>query len=257
MLAFDTSVANAARIYDYLLGGKDNFAADREVAENLIKIAPDARRAAVDNRQFLGRAVRYLAGEAGITQFLDIGSGLPSMGNVHEVAQEVNPAARVAYVDYDPVVVNHAVGRLVSNRSVIAALGDLGDPESITGHTAVHDLIDFAQPVAVTMVAVLHFLSDREAYAAVDHLKDALVPGSFIVISHATADGAREGEAAEITGLYEHASASLHLRTLEQVSDFFWDLELVPPGVVEAGNWRSTTIAPRVVCYAGIGRRVR
>jgi hypothetical protein len=253
MLDFDVTVANAARMYDYLLGGKDNFAADREAAEQLISIAPDARVAAADNRRFLGNAVRYLAGEAGITQFLDIGSGLPSMGNVHEVAREVNRAARVAYVDYDPVAVNHAHSRL-SDPLVIAALGDLGEPESITGHTAVQGLIDFAQPVAVTLAAVLHFLSDRDAEAALAHLKDFLVPGSYLAISHSTADGAREGEADKITDLYDQASAALHLRTLEQISDFFWDLELVPPGVVEAGRWRSETPAKRVVSYAGVGR---
>ncbi len=254
MLDFDPTVANAARVYDYLLGGKDNFAADRAVAERLIKIAPDAKLAARDNRQFLGNAVRYLAGEAEITQFLDIGSGLPGMGNVHEIVREHSRLASVAYVDYDPVVVSHARNRLVSDPLVIAVNGDLRDPESITGHGAVQDLINLARPVAVTLIAVLHFLDDRTAYAAVDHLKDVLAPGSFIAISHATPDGAREGEAAEITGLYERASASLHLRTLDQIGDFFWDLKLVPPGVVEAGNWRSKTLARRVVCFAGIGR---
>jgi SAM-dependent methyltransferase len=256
VLAFDTRTANAARIYDYLLGGKDNFAADRQAGDQLRRISPDAPLAAVDNRAFLGRAVEYLAGDAGITQFLDIGSGLPGTGNVHEVVQAVTPAPRVVYADNDPVVVSHARELAAGKHPLVTAvLGDLRDPESITGHGTVRELIDFRRPVAVTLAAVLHFLGDRDALAAVGHLKDLLVPGSYLVISHATPDGARDGEAEQVIGLYEHTSAPLHLRPLDEVSGFFDGLELVPPGVVPAGDWRSTTLARRVLCYAGAGRK--
>ncbi len=259
-IAFDTRTPNAARIYDYLLGGKDNFEADRQAAGALLRIAPDARDAAADNRKFLRDAIGYLAGEAGITQFLDIGSGLPSMGNVHEIALAANAGARVVYADYDPVVITHARERLADRRRVDAVLGDLRDPEGITGHGTVRELIDFARPVAVTLIAVLHFLNDREARAAVAHIRDLLVPGSFIAISHATTDGARTGEAEKITGLYERTSAPLHLRTREQIGDFFETddltegMVLVRPGVVPAAAWRGIAPPRRVVCYAGVGK---
>jgi hypothetical protein len=252
---FDASVPNAARIYDYLLGGKDNFEADRQAADRLLKIAPDAAQAAADNRKFLRNVVQFLAREAGVTQFLDIGSGLPGLGNVHEVAREQAELARVAYVDYDEVVVSHALNRLVTDPLVIAVKGDLRDPGGITGNMAVRELIDFGRPVAVTLVAVLHFLDDPSAYAAVGYLKDVLAPGSYLAISHATPDRAGEGEAAEVTGVYERASARLYLRTGGQVREFLDGLELVPPGVVEAGNWRSKAPALRVTCYGGVGKK--
>ncbi len=263
MLAFDAHAPNAARIYDCLLGGKDNFHVDRVAAGRLLRIAPDARTAARDNRMFLGRAVAFLAGPAGeggagVSQFLDIGSGFPGLGNVHEVAQRVNPSARVVYADYDPVVVGHAQTRLAGTRPAVAAvLGDLGDPEGITGHHVVQELIDFGRPVAVTLVAVLHFLEDRAAYAAVEYLTGQLMPGSYVVISHVTSDGDRDGDAGQVSGLYQQVSARLHPRPFDAVIDFFDGTELVPPGVVPAGEWRGETDAVRVVSYAGVGRKVR
>jgi O-methyltransferase involved in polyketide biosynthesis len=258
MRAFDASVPATARIYDFLLGGRVHFAADREIAARLLEIAPDAQLAVRDNRRFLASAVTFLAAEAGITQFLDIGSGFPGRGNVHEVAGRHCARPHVVYADHDPVVVGHAQTLLANHHPLVnAVLGDLRDPEGITGHHAVQELIDFARPVAVTLGAVLHFLDAPAAYKAVEYLKDLLVPGSYIAISHATADGARDGEADKIGGLYEDVSIPLYLRRRDEVEEFFEEMELVPPGVVEAGRWRGETNAKRVACWVGIGRRRR
>jgi hypothetical protein len=255
MMAFDPTIPNVARIYDYILGGKTNFEADRVAAARLLQIAPDAAQAAADNRKFLGHAVQFLARDAGIMQFLDIGSGLPSLGNVHEVAQEHEKHARVAYVDYDPVVISHASALLAMEGRVIAVQGDLRQPGDIIENPGLRELIDFTRPVAITLVAILHFLEGQAAYEAGEYLKSVMAPGSYLAISHATQDAAKEGEADEVTGVYEQASASLHLRTQEEISRFLDGLELVPPGVVEAGNWRGKSPAKRVICYAGVGRK--
>ena len=255
MSDFDPLIPNAARIYNCLLGGKDNFEADRIAAGKLTEIAPDAPQAALDNRNFLGHAVRFLAGEAGIRQFLDIGSGLPSMGNVHEVAKELNRDARIAYVDYDPVVVSHAANRLADKNHVVAVEGDLRHPRDIIDCPVLKGIINFGQPVAVTLVAILHFLEDKDAHEVVEYLKDVMAPGSYLAISHATPDGAREDEAEQIVKVYEHASANLYIRTKDQISRFFEGLELVPPGVVAAGSWRGKSPARRVVCYAGVAKK--
>ncbi len=161
-LSFDPTVPNVARIYDALLGGKDNFAADREAARKLLDAVPGAARAARDNRRFLGRAVWYLAGEAGIRQFLDIGTGLPTQGNVHEIARAAYSPCRVVYVDYDPVVAVHAAALLADSPNVAAAQGDLRDPAHLLALPEVRALIDFGQPVAILMAAVLHFIEDCE-----------------------------------------------------------------------------------------------
>lgn len=173
MQAFDPTVPNVARIYDFLLDGKDNYAADRDAAQRLLDAVPDAARAARDNRRFLGRAVRFLAGEAGIRQFLDIGTGLPTRGNVHEIAQAVSPRARVVYADNDPVVVTHARALLSDSLTVTAVNGDLREPDHLLGLPDVRTFIDWDEPVAVLMVAVLHFLEDHEnPWAVVDAYKD-------------------------------------------------------------------------------------
>ena len=156
----DASVPNVARIYDYLLGGKDNYSADRDAAVELVRLIPDALRAAHHNRRFLQRAVRFLAADAGVRQFVDIGTGLPTQGNVHEVAQGINPGARVLYVDYDPVVISHAQALLVKNPLVVAINRDLRDPAQIITHPALQALVDLNKPVAILLVAVLHFIRD-------------------------------------------------------------------------------------------------
>ena len=158
----DTTLPNAARIYDFLLGGKDNFTVDREAAARLLELIPDGAVACQDNRQFLGRAVRYLTAERGIRQFIDIGTGLPTQGNVHEIAQGIAPEARVVYVDYDPIVITHANALLAKQPSVIAHQGDLREPEKIIGYPAVQEHIDFSKPLAILLVAVMHFVTEGE-----------------------------------------------------------------------------------------------
>jgi hypothetical protein len=185
----DTRAPNPARIYDYLLGGKDHYPADRQAAEAVLAVAPQAREGARENRAFLQRAVRYLA-EAGVRQFLDIGTGLPTQGNVHQVAQAVMPEARVVYVDHDPVVHTHANALLTNNSpTTVAVIGDLREPEAILDHPEVRRLLDFTRPIAVLLVAVLHFIRDAEDPAGiVTRLRDAMAPGSYLVVSHATGD---------------------------------------------------------------------
>ena len=158
----DASVPNVARIYDYLLGGKDNFAADRDAAAELLALLPDAQAACHHNRAFLRRAVRFLAGQAGIRQFIDIGTGLPTQGNVHDIARAIAPDARVAYVDYDPVVVSHAQALLATTPTVAVINGDLRNPDKILTHPGLRELIDFSQPVAILLTAILHFIADEE-----------------------------------------------------------------------------------------------
>lgn len=237
----DTSRPHPARIYDYFLGGKDNFAADRETAAKALEGWPTIRAAARENRAFLGRAVRYLAAEAGVTQFLDIGSGLPSKGNVHEIAQDVNPAARVVYVDSDPIVLAHARALLTSRPEGRCAYiqADLRDPDYILNHEATQETLDFARPIALILCAVLHFIPDEdEPGPAVKRLVDALPPGSYVVSSHATAEYAEQsllgaGKA------YEQGGIRGAIRDTQEFAHLvFTGLELVPPGVVIVSEWR-------------------
>ena len=182
----NTGVPNPARIYDYLLGGKDNFPADRQVAEQLLAIAPVARDVVEDNRAFLRRAVRVLTREAGIRQFIDLGSGLPTQGNVHEIAQAIAPDARVVYVDNDAMVVTHSRALLAGNNTV-AIQADLREPDRILGHPEVRELIDFHQPIALLLMAILHFIPDDEdPLGIVARFRDALPTGSYLAISHGT-----------------------------------------------------------------------
>jgi len=241
MAKIDGSRAHSARVYDYLLGGKDNFAADREVAERVIEAWPAGRTGVRENRAFLGRAVRYLAAEAGITQFLDLGSGLPRVGNVHEVAQNVNPAARVVYVDNDPIVLVHSRALLVSN-----PLGaceyiqeDIRNPEAILRNPATRATLDFGYPVALLLVAILHFFPDEEESGKIVRtLVDALPSGSYVVASHGTAEYAPL-EAAGVGRAYQRGGVPLALRDSGEFAGLvFTGLSLVPPGVVPISEWR-------------------
>jgi S-adenosyl methyltransferase len=254
----DTSTPNPARIYDALLGGKDNFPADREAADAILAAAPQARQGAKENRAFLQRAVRFLAREAGIRQFLDIGTGLPTQGNVHQVAKAVAPDARVAYVDHDPVVHVHANALLADNTTTIAVQADLREPEVILGHFEVRRLLDLARPVAVLLVAVLHFLRDEEDPAGiVARLRDAMAPGSYLVLSHATADFHPQA-GAKITDVYQRASAPLVLRSRSQIGRFFDGFDLVEPGLVQPASWRPDEGPGSPSAggfYSGIGRK--
>ena len=262
----NTGVPNRARIYDYFLGGKDNFPADRDVAEQLLAIAPVARDVVEDNRAFLRRAVRFLTREAGIRQFIDLGSGLPTRGNVHEIAQAVAPDARVVYVDNDAMVVTHSRALLAGNNTV-AIQADLREPDSILDHPELRELIDFGQPVALLLMAILHFIPDDEdPFGIVARFRDALPAGSYLAISHGTRDiPARPDMSAEemaemgakVEQLYQLTTASLVTRSRAQVERFFDGVELVDPGVVEIQLWRpdeQEALLPGGF-YGGVGRK--
>jgi len=265
--------ATAARIYDYILGGIHNFPADQEAARELIAQFPFVPAASQANRAFLGRAVRHLAA-AGVRQFLDVGSGIPTVGNVHEIAQRATPDARVVYVDMDPVAVAESLEILEGNGRAIAVRADLRDPGSILDRPAVRRHLDFNQPIGLLMVAVLHFVPDpAQAYAAVGTLVDALAPGSHLVVSHAAAETyLPETELATITASTEQLKAAERiytkktttpgmLRTRAEIERFFSRLELLDPGVVWLQEWRpdgSTALAddPRSNgSWAGVGRK--
>jgi hypothetical protein len=253
----DTRTANPARIYDALLGGKDHYPVDRAAAQAILKAAPQAREGAWENRGFLQRAVRHLA-QAGIRQFLDIGTGLPTQGNVHEIAQAISPDARVAYVDNDPMAHTHANALLTNNRpTTVAVLADLRQPQAILDHPQVRQLLDLTRPVGVLLVAVLHFIrSEEDPAGIVARLRDAMAPGSYLVISHATGDFHPQA-GAKVTQVYRHASAPLVLRTREAIERFFDGFDLVQPGLVQPAAWRpdSGPVSPSAGgFYSGVGR---
>jgi hypothetical protein len=239
-LPFDTSVAHQARIYDYLLGGKDNYAADRAAAGELMKIWPEMTFTARANRAFLGRAVRYLAGEAGIRQFLDIGTGIPTAGNTHQVAQAIAPESRVVYVDYDPVVLAHARALLISRAGGATDYidADLRDTGTILAQAA--KLLDFTRPVAVTLLAILNAIPDSDGpYAIVARLMDAVPPGSYLVISHGGSDLLGDERLDGLTGVADRRiQQKVIYRTREQVMRFFEGTGLVEPGLVRVEQWR-------------------
>ncbi len=257
---FDTTVAHPARVWDYLLGGKDNFAADRTAGEQVLQIMPEMGLVARSGREFLAGAVHYLAEEAGIRQFLDIGTGLPTADNTHEVAQRAAPQSRIVYVDNDPIVLTHARALLTSDpRGETAYLSaDIRDTDTIlreAGHT-----LDFTQPVAVMLLAILHFIADSDdPHAIVARLMQAVPSGSYLVISHASSDIMAQTVAAGAETYNEHSAVSITLRTEQQVARFFDGLELVPPGMAPLGHWRPGPIQvgspPRLPTYTAVGRK--
>ena len=228
--------ATAARIYDYLLGGTHNFPADRQAAEALMAATPMIPKIARANRAFLRRAVRYMAAH-GVRQFLDVGSGIPTAGNVHEVA----PEARVVYVDIDPVAVAESLDILEGNPRATALRADLRDPLSILDHPEVRRLIDFSQPVGLLMVAMLHFLDDEHAYPGVAKLVAELAPGSYLAISHGS-PSEQIGEAADLNAaesvMRSRTASPLSPRTPAGITRFFEQLEFVEPGLVWVPQWR-------------------
>ena len=235
----DTSVAHTARMYDYYLGGHDNYQVDRDAAEQVLAAFPQMREIARENRAFLGRAVRYLASQ-GIRQFLDIGTGIPSPGNTGHVARAVAPHARVVYVDNDPLVIAHADALLAGHDPAHTSVvhGDLRDPQAILDHPQVRAVLDFDRPIGVLLVAVLHFVRDDEDPAGiVRRLMHAVAPGSYLALSHATADKARE-QAEEAATSYNQANANITLRSRAQITPLLNDLSLVEPGLVELPWWR-------------------
>jgi S-adenosyl methyltransferase len=238
----DTSVAHPARRYDYWLGGKDNFAADRASGEAVMRLFPAMRTAVVENRRFLGRAVDYLAGEAGISQFLDIGTGIPSADNTHEVAQRLNPSARIVYVDNDPIVLAHARALLASEPQGVTAYidADVRHPDSILSSPVLAATLDLGKPVALMLVALMHFITDEDRpYDLVRTLVDALPAGSYLAMSHATFDYLPPDQLEEAHELGSATRAGWQARTRAEFARFFDGLELVPPGVVSVAQWRA------------------
>lgn len=238
--AFDTSVSHQARVYDYWIGGKDNFPSDREFGDAIEAVYPNVAVNVRANRAFLGRAVRFLAGEAGLSQFLDIGTGIPAPGSTHEVAQEVRPDSRIVYVDNDPVVLAHArallVGRAPGTTDYIDA--DLRDPELIIREAA--QTLDLTQPVGLLLVMVLHAISDQDdPHRIVATLMDALPSGSYLAISQWVADEAgQEGETAVAELSRGMSHQQYNARSKAEIARFFDGLDLVEPGLVYVQDWR-------------------
>ncbi|HEV2377195.1 MAG TPA: SAM-dependent methyltransferase [Streptosporangiaceae bacterium] len=263
--SIDSTKPNAARIYDFLLGGKDHFAVDRETASQLIRAWPATTTTARENRAFLGRAVRYLVAEAGVRQFLDIGTGLPSANNVHEVAQQVAPECRVVYVDNDPVVMAHARALLTSSPEGRTAYiqADLRDPARILQDPATRAVLDLGQPVALMLLAIVHFITDEEKPCQlVSTLMDALPPGSYLALSHVTGDFYwKEATEAEIMGTWHQSGVTMCPRTAERISAIALDgLEPVSPGLVSVSEWRPDSADPppppaEVNLYGAVARK--
>jgi hypothetical protein len=256
---FDTSTPHIARVYDYWLGGKDNFAADRELGEQTIAAYPNIVFTVRANRAFLARSVRYLAGEAGIRQFLDVGTGIPTANNTHEVAQRTAPASRIVYVDNDPIVLSHAKALLKSSREGACAYldADLRDPDKILGQAA--ETIDFSQPVAVMLIAVMQFVpDDADAAAIIDRLMAACPPGSFLTMSHPAADIDAGPVGDMVRRLNASVAEKVTTRTQAGVARLFDGLDLLDPGVVPAPKWRPDSdlaAASPAAVWAAMGRK--
>ena len=258
---FDTSIPHVARVYDYLLGGKDNFAADRAAAEQFIAEYPDARAVVRAQRAFLARAVGFLVAGAGVRQFLDVGTGLPSVGNTHEVAQQAAPECRVVYVDNDPIVLSHARSLLTSRPEGATAYidADLRDTGQILAGAA--GVLDFGQPVAVMLLGILHSITDRDDPAAiVTRLLAAVPSGSYLAIAHPASDVVTGQPASESLRRYnQQAAVPIIPRSHAEVSGFFAGLDLVEPGVVQVHRWRTPTGDPGrhrdLADYGGVGRK--
>jgi S-adenosyl methyltransferase len=258
--SIDSSVAHPARRYDYWLGGKDNFAADRESGDAIAEKFPAIRTAVVENRRFLRRAVTYLSREAGIRQFLDIGTGLPTASNTHEVVQSIAPDSRIVYVDNDPLVLVHARALLTSDPAGATAYvdADLRATDNILADPTLRAVIDLNRPVALMLLAILHFLPESDdPYAIVRHLTESLPSGSFLVVSHATSDYLPPGLVSDISS-GRHGQG--RLRTEAEIARFFDGLGLVEPGLVPVAEWRAADepqprpAAAETAMYAGVAR---
>jgi SAM-dependent methyltransferase len=234
----DTGRANVARVYDYWLGGSHNFLTDQDLARSIVAVEPNIRAMARANRAFLGRAVRFLAA-AGIRQFLDIGSGIPTEGNVHEVAQHAVPDSRVVYADIDPVAVAHSKAILAGNQNAAIIEADARKPEKILTDHTVRRLIDFSQPVGLLLVAVLHVIGDADdPWRIVARLRDALAPGSYLVLCHATSES-KPAVAQAIEKVYTRGvTTGSRIRSRAEILRFFDGFDLVDPGLVYMPQWR-------------------
>jgi hypothetical protein len=259
----DGSQPHAARVYDYFLGGTNNFAADREAAAEVLRNSPSVRTAARENRAFLGRAVRYLAAEAGIRQFLDIGAGLPATASVHSVAQAIEPSTRVVYADNDPLVLAHAQALLASAPESHTAYirADMRDPAAILSDPVTRDVLDFGQPIGLIVVAILHFIEDADNPGEIlATLLDALPSGSYLAASHLTTEHDPVATAAGEQAMQRAGIAMRKRDSGEFARLAFRGLELVPPGVVLVSEWRPNVAGPRptpaeVNCYGGVARK--
>jgi SAM-dependent methyltransferase len=234
----DVTVPSAGRMYDYYLNGTHNFAADREAAQRAIAASPGIIRAARANRAFLARAVRYLVAE-GIDQFLDIGSGIPTVGNVHEIAQRAHPEARVVYADIDPIAVSHSRLLLADNPYADAIQADLRESVAILEHPTVRSVLDLRRPVGLLLVSMLQFVPDGEAYGAVAGLRDALAPGSHLALSHVAAEAVEGNQARAVSDIYRTTTTpNTTVRGRAGIARFFGGLTLVDPGLVWLPQWR-------------------
>jgi S-adenosyl methyltransferase len=257
----DIRTPNMARMYDYALGGKDNFAADREAVENLFRLAPENAYVPKANRQFLGKAARFAA-EQGIEQFIDLGAGLPSQGSTHEVARLVQPGARVVYVDSDPVVLAHARALLPSNDPGLAVIDeDIRNTGRILKHPQTRLLIDFSKPVAVLFVAVLHGIPDADDPAGiVAEFVRPLVPGSYVILSHLTREGHPADVVAKKEEIWSRTATPMAYRSRDEILRLFDGLDLVEPGLTTATRWREESPdaqldAAGTWTLAGVGRK--
>ncbi|AZM92290.1 MULTISPECIES: SAM-dependent methyltransferase [Streptomyces] len=264
----DISVPSVSRIYDYYLGGSHNFEVDRQAARRAMEFMPGLPKIMQANRAFMRRAVRHAVAE-GVTQFLDIGSGIPTFGNVHEIARNASPEARVVYVDHDPVAVAHSRAVLAGDDRTGVVPADLRKPQDILGSAEVGRLLDLERPVALLLVAVLHFLEDTDRpYEAVAELRDALAPGSMLILTHASYEGIplTEEVAGGAVGVYRDIRNPLVMRGHEQITGFFDGFELLEPGLVSMPDWRPEDTGPLAdgeapedpyafSGYGGVGRK--
>ena len=259
----DITVAHPARMYNYYLGGTTHFAADRKTANNVLAVLPEGRDMAIANRGFLGRVVRFLASQ-GISQLLDVGIGLPWPGSPSEILHAIDPSSHVVYVDNDPIVVAHARALLRDGGPMDVVHGDLREPEKLLAHPVIAATLDFSRPMAILLVAVLHFIRDQEEpERIVQTLKDTMPPGSYLAVSHGTQDFNPERAAAAVRG-YDMAATPFVLRSRERVESFFGGLDMVEPGVVQLPYWRPDGSVEggvegddpsKIWLYAGVGRK--
>ncbi len=249
MEPFDTTRPNIARVWDYWLGGKENFAADRELAEKMLAVHPVSAQMARENRQFLGRAVSYVAAR-GVRQFIDVGAGLPTALNTHDIARRVEPHARVAYVDNDPIVISHARSLLAKSPGVIAVPGDMRDPGRILADAGLAELIDMAESACVILSGVLHFTDAGTARDVAAAFAQAIAPGSYLIISVGSGN---RSEGDNFTSAY--TAARIYIHSPEEIGRFFDGLELVPPGVISVRCWYgdgpTRNLKPRTATFLG------
>ncbi|HZO64868.1 MAG TPA: SAM-dependent methyltransferase [Kribbellaceae bacterium] len=261
----DVNVASASRVYDFYLGGSHHFGVDRVLAEQVLLAAPWVREVAHSNRAFLRRVVRYLVAEAGVRQFLDLGSGIPTVGNVHEIAQGLDVGCRVVYVDIDPVAVAHSEQLLAGNRRATVIEADVRDPAAILTHPRTLSMLDFDQPMAVLMISVLLFVTDEEGPAElVARYVSVLAPGSYLAISHGSTDDVPPRLRAQIDSVaaaYEKAGQPVIARGRAEITSWFTGLELIDPRVVALPHWRPDSDHTDSYCtalgYGGLGRTAR